>query len=98
MATLRKYHTAKLLNNGKVLAVRGLIDDVSVTETAEPYFLRTPTQGAQDVLIREAQSGQGEAADDHPAIESIRDARFLSDEDKRNILRDNARRLLRIAN
>lgn len=33
-----------------------------------------------------------------PAIESIRDARFLSDQDKRNILGDNARRLLKIAN
>jgi hypothetical protein len=32
-----------------------------------------------------------------PAIESIRDARFLSDQDKRNILGDNARRLLKIA-
>jgi uncharacterized protein len=33
-----------------------------------------------------------------PAIESIRDAPFLSDQDKRNILRENARRLLKIAN
>ena len=32
-----------------------------------------------------------------PAIESIRDARFLSDQDKQNILGDNARRLLKIA-
>jgi len=33
-----------------------------------------------------------------PAIESIRDARFLSDQDNRNILAENARRLLKIAN
>jgi uncharacterized protein len=33
-----------------------------------------------------------------PAIESIRDAPFLSDQDKRNILSENARRLLKIAN
>jgi uncharacterized protein len=33
-----------------------------------------------------------------PAIESIRGAPFLSDQDKRNILGDNARRLLKIAN
>ena len=33
-----------------------------------------------------------------PAIESIRDAPFLSDQDKPNILRENARRLLKIAN
>lgn len=32
-----------------------------------------------------------------PAIESIRDASFLSDQDKRNILGENARRLLKIA-
>ncbi len=32
-----------------------------------------------------------------PAIESIRDAPFLSDQDKRNILGENARRLLKIA-
>ena len=33
-----------------------------------------------------------------PAIESIRSASFLSDQDKRNILGENARRLLKIAN
>src|SRR5262244_3619791 len=33
-----------------------------------------------------------------PAIESIRDATFLSDQDKRNILSENARHLLKIAN
>jgi len=33
-----------------------------------------------------------------PATESIRDAPFLSDQDKRNILRENARRLLKMAN
>jgi uncharacterized protein len=33
-----------------------------------------------------------------PAIESIRDAPFLSDQDKRNLLRENAWRLLKIAN
>ena len=33
-----------------------------------------------------------------PAIESIRDASFLSDQDKRNILSENARHLLKIAN
>jgi uncharacterized protein len=33
-----------------------------------------------------------------PAVESIRDASFLSDQDKRNILGENARRLLKIAN
>jgi uncharacterized protein len=32
-----------------------------------------------------------------PAIKSIRDAPFLSDQDKRNILGENARRLLKIA-
>ncbi len=32
-----------------------------------------------------------------PAVESIRDAPFLSDQDKRNILGENARRLLKIA-
>jgi predicted TIM-barrel fold metal-dependent hydrolase len=31
-----------------------------------------------------------------PAVESIRDAPFLSDQDKRNILGENARRLLKI--
>ncbi len=31
-----------------------------------------------------------------PAIESIRDAPFLSDQDKRNILSENTRRLLKI--
>jgi uncharacterized protein len=33
-----------------------------------------------------------------PALESIRDAPFLSDQDKRNILGENARRLLKISN
>ncbi len=33
-----------------------------------------------------------------PAVESIRDAPFLSDQDKRNILGENARRLLKIRN
>jgi predicted TIM-barrel fold metal-dependent hydrolase len=32
-----------------------------------------------------------------PAVESIRDAPFLSDQEKRNILGENARRLLKIA-
>ena len=32
-----------------------------------------------------------------PALESIRDAPFLSDQEKRNILGENARRLLKIA-
>ncbi len=32
-----------------------------------------------------------------PAVESIRDAPFLSDQNKRNILGENARRLLKIA-
>ena len=32
-----------------------------------------------------------------PAFESIRDAPFLSDQDKRNILGQNARRLLKLA-
>jgi predicted TIM-barrel fold metal-dependent hydrolase len=32
------------------------------------------------------------------AIESIRDAPFLSDQDKRNILGENARRLLKLVN
>jgi predicted TIM-barrel fold metal-dependent hydrolase len=32
-----------------------------------------------------------------PAVKSIRDAPFLSDQEKRNILGENARRLLKIA-